>query len=173
MSVARAARLRRCRNSAEGAGANDEIADRVDTLARPTPAIPQARPLRALLSGKNCTAAGITVSGTAPALGLCRALVQAGHHPDLPLHVFRGTTLAFVVRSIGEGARLTVEDDARGRPRFRLWRSRTDGAASPVCQGERHRSDHHTRRELDQRPSATLPDAERNEILVPATSASK
>jgi hypothetical protein len=40
--------------------------------------------------------------------------------------------LCLCVRSIGEGARLAVEDDRHGRPRLRRWRDRARryGAAS-------------------------------------------
>jgi hypothetical protein len=64
-------------------------------------------------------------------LALCRALVTAGHDPNRPLHAYRGGVLCLCVRSIGEGARLTVEDDRHGRPRLRRWRNRAQryGAA--------------------------------------------
>jgi|SRR5271166_4772315 len=35
---------------------------------------------------------------------LCAKLVDAGHNPERPLHIYRGTTLALIVRSIGEVA---------------------------------------------------------------------
>ena len=38
-------------------------------------------------------------------LALCRLLIDAGHSPELSLHVYRGATLALTVSSIGEGAR--------------------------------------------------------------------
>jgi hypothetical protein len=77
--------------------------------------------VRAQLLGSNQTTAhGVTVSGrNAPVLALCRALIEAGHDPDTPLEAYRGDLLCLRVRSIGEGARLTVEDGSDGRPRFR------------------------------------------------------
>jgi hypothetical protein len=78
-----------------------------------------------------CAACGITAHGHAPVLALCRQLVDAGHDPATRLEAYRDTVLALRVRTIGEGAALTVEDDSRGTPRFRLWRG---GAASPVRQ---------------------------------------
>jgi hypothetical protein len=50
---------------------------------------------------------------------LCRLLVGAGHDPATPLLAYRDGTLALRVRSIGEGARLTVNDDKFGAPKFR------------------------------------------------------
>lgn len=78
-------------------------------------------PIRATLIGSNrCEALGITARGYAPALDLCRALVNAGHDPRRPLHAYRGETLAIQICSIGEGARLTVREDRCG-PRFVPW----------------------------------------------------
>jgi hypothetical protein len=39
-------------------------------------------------------------------LALCRKLIAAGYDPTLPLHAYRGDTLALKVCSIGEGAHL-------------------------------------------------------------------
>jgi len=52
---------------------------------------------------------------------LCRNLIEAGYDPSTPLEAWRGQTLALRVRSIGEGAKLTVEETKTG-PRFRRWR---------------------------------------------------
>jgi hypothetical protein len=86
-------------------------------------------PTRAELSGGRCSAVGITANGNAPVLALCRRLIEAGHDPTLPLEAYRGMTLCLRVRSIGEGARLTVHEGTRGRPRFKLADdlSRLDG----------------------------------------------
>jgi hypothetical protein len=84
------------------------------------------------LSGSDtCSAAGITATGNAPILALCRQLLQAGLNPDQALEIYRGAILCLKVRSIAAGAQLTVEDDNRGTPRFRPWRG---GAASLVRQ---------------------------------------
>jgi hypothetical protein len=74
--------------------------------------------IRAEIVGTTCTALDITVHGAAPVLALCRKLIEAGHDPSLPLHAYRGDVLALRVRSIGEGAQLTVQDSKSGRPRF-------------------------------------------------------
>ena len=106
-------------------------------IAGKTNSIVEAKAIFAELIGSNtCTAADITVVDHAPVLALCRALVKAGHDSAIPLEVWRGTTLCLRVRSIGEGARLTVEDDPHGRPRLRRWRNRVQryGAAPLVRQ---------------------------------------
>jgi hypothetical protein len=99
-------------------------------------------PIRAELSdARQCSALGITATGNAPVLTLCRRLIEAGHNPILPLEAYRGTTLCLRVRSIGEGAKLTVYEGTRGRPRFKLADdlSRLDGreprrVGAPVAQ---------------------------------------
>ena len=83
------------------------------------------RSIRAEIVGQTqATACGVTVSGrNAPALALCRALIEAGHDPDSPLEAYRGDTLCLRVRSIGEGAKLTVSEVTNdGKPRFALFR---------------------------------------------------
>jgi hypothetical protein len=91
----------------------------------------------AKLTGSNtCTAAAITVVDHAPVLSLCRELIKAGEDSNQPLHAYRGDVLCLRVRSVGEGAQLTVEDDRRGKPRLRHWRNRAKGcgAAPSVSQ---------------------------------------
>jgi hypothetical protein len=87
-----------------------------------------------LIGADTCTAAGITATGHAPALTLCRRLVEAGHDPSTPLEAYRGTTLCLRVRSIGAGARLTVSEGADGKPRFATYRPAPDGRQS--CGGQ-------------------------------------
>jgi hypothetical protein len=95
---------------------------------QPTPAI------TAELSGANrCEAQGIVATGTAPALILCRQLLQAGVNPDKSLDVYRQGTLALRIRRIGEGAKLAVKDDNRGVPRFRPYREGPDGRGRAAC----------------------------------------
>lgn len=133
MRLKKAARPRHCINSLEARGV-DETADHVDTIANPTSQLLQAVPLRAELTGDTCSAAGLRASGHAPVLALARMLIDAGHNPATPLEVFRGDMLCLTVRAIGEAARLAVEDDRYGRPRFRRWRGRRYGAGSPIAQ---------------------------------------
>jgi hypothetical protein len=67
------------------------------------------------------TACGIEVVATrksdAVVCALCRRLIEAGRDPNEPMEVYRGTTLALRVRSLGEAAKLTVAEQG-GRPRF-------------------------------------------------------
>jgi len=98
-----------------------------------------ASAVRAELVGTNCaTALGIEATGPAPVLTLCRELLAAGVTPDQCLEVYRGAVLALRVCSIGEAAKLTVEDN-HGRPTFRSWRDRpgSDGAAPAARQNRR------------------------------------
>jgi len=93
----------------------------------------QPKTISAEFSGSDtATALGITAIGYSPALALCRSLTAAGLDPDTAMHVYRNGTLALRIRSIGEAARLTVEDDHNGRPRFRIVRERRHGAASSM-----------------------------------------
>jgi hypothetical protein len=54
-------------------------------------------------------------------------LIDAGHDPTARMHVYRGNTLALIVRSIGEGARLVINGHGTG---FR--RARDGVTASPI-----------------------------------------
>jgi hypothetical protein len=93
-------------------------------------------PISATLLGPDrCTALGIAATVHAPVLMLCGLLIEAGHHPTTPLEAFRGEVLCLRVRSIGDGARLSVEDDWHGRPRLRRRRDPQErcGAAPPVA----------------------------------------
>ncbi len=94
-------------------------------------------PIRATLIGSDrCEAEGVTAHGYAPVLDLCRELVAAGLNPAFRFEAWRGDTLCLRVRSIGEGARLTVEDNRHGTPNLRRWRDRPrrHGTGSPVAQ---------------------------------------
>jgi hypothetical protein len=80
-----------------------------------------------------CTAEGRrTVRASAPVLAMCRELIAAGFDPDRPLEGYRGDVLALRIRSIGEGAKLTVAEGPNG-PFFRRWIGQeTPTAASPM-----------------------------------------
>ena len=92
-------------------------------------------PIRAkIINDDRCEAEGYTVRGYSPVLAMCRKLVVAGYNPATPLHVYRGDVLALKVRSIGEGAQRTVEDNKTGMPTFRRWRNNQarGGRGSPI-----------------------------------------
>src|SRR4051812_41055440 len=81
---------------------------------------------------RRCEALGISASGYSPALALCRELLAAGISPDAALDIHRNGVLALRIRTIGEAARLTVEDNENGSPRFRLARPSRRGAVPPM-----------------------------------------
>ena len=65
-----------------------------------------------LMASGASLAAGLTVTGHAPVLELCRRLVAVGHDPTTPMHVYRDATLALTVRSIGEAKQLVFPGEA-------------------------------------------------------------
>jgi hypothetical protein len=87
-----------------------------------------------LIGADTAVAAGITATGHAPTLTLCRRLVEAGHDPSTPLEAYRGPTLCLRARSIGAGAGLTVREGPDGKPRFATYRPAPDGRES--CGGQ-------------------------------------
>ena len=101
------------------------------------------RGIRKLPSGKNqhpairaeiigiyrCSALGIEVHAPAPVLALCRALVEAGHDRRRPLEAYRGDVLCLRIRSIGAGAKLTVEDNRNGTPVSARWKQKASASA--------------------------------------------
>jgi hypothetical protein len=89
-----------------------------------------------LIGSSTCSEAGITANGTAPVLTLCRRLLAAGLDPDQALEVYRGAVLALRVRSIGEAAKLTVEECSDGRPRFRPYRPRPSEGGPPIASND-------------------------------------
>src|SRR5262249_12476082 len=108
--------------------ARNKISENDRVLEHPTA-------IRAELSGdRRCSAVGITATGNAPVLTLCRRLIEAGHNPAARLEAYRGTTLCLRVRSIGEGARLSVREGAsNGRPHFAKLTGRTDDVGPPIA----------------------------------------
>jgi hypothetical protein len=104
--------------------------------ARVDPAIEHAIVRAEIVGSDYCSALGIEARTSAPVLALCRELLAAGLDPDAAVEAYRAGTLALRVRSIGEGALLTVEENRFGTPVLRRWRDRDAGvgAASPVRQ---------------------------------------
>jgi hypothetical protein len=96
--------------------------------------------VRAAIAGfDRCDAEGHTVRAAAPVLAMCRRLLAAGYDPARQLHAYRGDALALKVRSIGEGAKLTVKDNSCGTPAFRRLydREETMLPAPPIRYSER------------------------------------
>lgn len=99
----------------------DQLGSAVDFLATPHKVFRQGQSIRAEIVGSDqCRAEGYTARASAPVLALCRVLVEAGFDPGRPLHVFRGATLCLTIRTIGEGAVLTVKERPFG-PVFERW----------------------------------------------------
>jgi len=90
-------------------------------------------PIKAVLTGaRHCSAAGFAVNAYAPVLALARKLLAA-FAPEQVIEVYRGDTLCFRV-VLGTAAKLTVEDDRNGRPRFRKYKARQSWeAAAPIA----------------------------------------
>jgi hypothetical protein len=84
-----------------------------------------------LIGSDTCIAAGEIARGAAPVLAMCRQLIEAGHDPELSLRAYRGDVLCITVRTIGEGAALTVAEGSRDMPRFRRWKPMPYREGSP------------------------------------------
>jgi hypothetical protein len=79
-----------------------------------------------------CQELGAAVTANAPVLAMCRQLLATGIDPDTALGVYRRGVLALKVRSIREGARLTVKTAGNGTPIFTLVDGCKGAAAPPV-----------------------------------------
>src|SRR5262249_34963432 len=77
-------------------------------MSRPKPILAQ------FIKSDRCSAEGLEVRANAPALAMCRKLIEAGYDPDRPLHCFRGETLAIKISSIAYGARYSVSEPSTG-----------------------------------------------------------
>jgi hypothetical protein len=80
-----------------------------------------------LIGSDTAIALGITATGVAPVLELCRRLLVASHAASTPLEAYRGDTLCLRVRSIGEAARLEINGHGTG-----FKRAGGGGTAPPV-----------------------------------------
>jgi hypothetical protein len=79
-----------------------------------------------------CQEIDAAVTANAPVLAMCRQLLATGIDPDTALGVYRQGVLALKVRSIREGARLTVKTAGNGTPIFTLDDGCKGAAAPPV-----------------------------------------
>jgi hypothetical protein len=84
-----------------------------------------------LVSSTFCNVGEIIGRSNTPVLSLCRELLAHGVSPDRALEVYRNGLVALRVRSIAEGAALTVAEGDRGIPRFRRWKPMPLREASP------------------------------------------
>jgi hypothetical protein len=67
-----------------------------------------------LIGSDTAVALGLIINSSSPVLALCRALVEAGHDPAIPLEAYRGNVLCLRVRSIGEASNSTATGPALG-----------------------------------------------------------
>jgi hypothetical protein len=115
----------------DGAEKIDQLGGSINSLNnRNIPGL-QINAVRAeIINSDECSAEGLLARGNAPVLGLCRELIKAGFDPGRPLHAYRGATLCLIVRSIGQGARLTVAERPNG-PTFEAWKPFSTPAVAP------------------------------------------
>jgi hypothetical protein len=78
-----------------------------------------------IIGSDRCASGGLVVKHKAPVLAMCRKLIEAGYDPERPLEAYRGETLCLKIRTIAEGARLTVEEGPNG-PRLVPFRKLAD-----------------------------------------------
>ena len=79
-----------------------------------------------------CREIDAAVTANAPVLAMCRQLLATGIDPDTALCVYRRGVLALKVRSIREGARLTVKTAGNGTPIFTVDDGYKGAAAPPA-----------------------------------------
>jgi hypothetical protein len=95
-----------------------------------------------LVGSDIATAFGLTATSPSPVLLLCRRLADAGHDPATPLHVYRGDSLALIIRSIGEAARLEINGKGTG-----FVTRHAVGTGSPVAPNAPALTGHRAKRE--------------------------
>ena len=85
--------------------------------------------IRCELRGDDTACAeGLTATGRAPVLQLCRDLITKGHDVETWLEAFRDDVMCLRVKGLGKGAQLTVDErDAR----FCRWKAFLSPAGSP------------------------------------------
>ncbi len=107
----------------------EQLGRRLEVLPTAEKSPRQVRVIRAEIVGADqCHAEGYHVGGAAPVLAICRKLIAAGLDPGRPLHAYRGNTLCLVVRSIGRGAELVIDER---RMAFARWRALSCAEVSP------------------------------------------
>jgi hypothetical protein len=101
----------------------------IDCLGTPKERSKQAAVRADLIGSDRCAAEGLTACGSAPVLALCRRLLAASVDPGRPLCAYRDNVLSIAIRSIREGAALTV--DEHNGTRFAKWRAFPRSAVAP------------------------------------------
>ena len=91
---------------------------------------PQAPIVCQIIGSDRCAFGSLVVKHHAPVLAICRMLIEAGYDPERPLEAYRGETLCLKIRTIAEGAKLTIEEGPNG-PRLVPFR-KTAAAKRPA-----------------------------------------
>jgi hypothetical protein len=80
----------------------------------------------------------LLVRSRQPLLDVARRLLTLGHSAHAAVEMkYIGSDTVCLSALVGTAAKLTVEDDRLGRPRFRRWRGpRSTGAAPPIAVSE-------------------------------------
>lgn len=108
----------------------EQLGRQLGPLATPQYRERQGHPIHAdVTSSDRCSAEGFTVRGSSPVLAICRRLVAAGFDTGRSLIAFRGEMVCLVIRSIGEGAALTI--DEHNGTRFAKWKPFSRSAVAP------------------------------------------
>jgi hypothetical protein len=108
-------------------------ARRTAGLASALPANCDVTPIVCQIIGSDrCEHDGLVVKHNAPVLALCRKLIEAGYDPAAPLHAYRRDTLCLKIRTIAEGAKLTVEEGPNGPRLIHFRQARTCVSAPPM-----------------------------------------
>jgi len=80
-------------------------------------------------SSTNCRVGNHDTTGRTPIFGMCRELLAQGVSPDAAVEIYRAGILALTIRSLREGAGLTV--DEHNGTRFAKWKPFCHSAGSP------------------------------------------
>lgn len=113
-------------DAAKPATANGAPASNVEQLGGPLDTLHILAEIPAQLFGSDCAVVGDIKARNA--LDLCRELIAAGAHPDAALLCYRGDQVALRIRTIGEGAKLTIREDGL---RVVAWRPFSHRDVSP------------------------------------------
>jgi hypothetical protein len=121
------------RRHRHGGNAREELAEQLGGPLEVLPTAenfpPQVRIIRAEIIGENkCRAEGYTVQAPAPVFALCRKLIAVEFNPSMRLEAWRGNTLALTIRTLAEGAALSVDES---RSSFCRWKPFSRAAVSP------------------------------------------
>lgn len=128
--------------AATGTGQSRGVCKTTSSYSPPSQQSKAAAIRAEIAGGDRACSAGLSATGAAPVLALCRLLVEAGADPGRSLHAYRGALLCLAVRSIGAAAQFDINSKGTG---FTKWhvpvriasRVREDGNAEAKWETER------------------------------------